>query len=128
MFCDKYYGDYGYYATRYPVEYDFAVKCSYKEAKVALADEHVSSWIKEILTDRIKNDLKDEKEKIESEEQKRVSDKRNLLNEHQNADVCIVNIALAIYNENSKKALCDKLPLDKCFDVAFEIYKKNFTL
>ena len=63
MFVDKYYGDYGYYATRYPVEYDFAVKCSYKEAKVALADEHVSSWIKEILTDRIKNDLKDEKEK-----------------------------------------------------------------
>ena len=63
MFCDKYYGDYGYYATRYPVEYDFAVKCSYKEAKVALADEHVSRWIKEILTDRIKNELKDEKRK-----------------------------------------------------------------
>lgn len=128
MFCDKYYGDYGYYATRFPAEYDFAVKCSYKEAKVALADEHVSRWIKEILTDRIKNDLKDEKEKIESEEQKRVSDKRNFLNAHPNADVCIVNIALAIYNENSKKALCDKLPLKKCLEVAFEIYNKNFAL
>lgn len=126
MFVDKYYGDYGYYATRYPLEYDFAVKCSYKEAKVALTDEHVSSWIKEILADRIKNDLKDEQEKVEAEEQEKASDKRNFLNAYPNADVCIVNIALAIYNENSKKMLCDKLPLEKCFDVAFDIYEKNF--
>lgn len=128
MFCDKYYGDYGYYATRCPVEYDFAVKCSYKEAKVALTDEHVPGWIKEILTDRIENDLKDEKKKMELEEQKRVSDKRDFLNAHPNADVCIVNIALAIYNENSEKMICDKLPLEKCFEVAFEIYNKNFVL
>lgn len=126
MFCDKYYGDYGYYATRYPVEYDFAVKCSYKEAKVALADEHVASWIKEILTDRIKNDLKDEKEKFESEEQKRVSDKCNFLNAHPNADVCIVNIALAIYGENSKRMMCDKISLDTALDEAFEVYKRHF--
>ena len=123
MFVDKYYGDYGYYATRYPLEYDFAVKCSYKEAKVALADEYVSSWIKEILADRIKNDLKDEQEKVEAEEQEKASDKRNFLNAYPNADVCIVNIALAIYNENSKKMLCDKLPLERCFDVAFDIYE-----
>lgn len=126
MFVDKYYGDYGYYATRCPLEYDFAVKCSYKEAKVALADEHVSSWIKEILADRIKNDLKDEQEKMEAEEQEKASGKRNFLNDYPNADVCIVNIALAIYNENSKKMLYDKLPLEKCFDVAFDIYEKNF--
>ena len=126
MSVDKYFGDYGYYATRYPVEYDFAVKCSYKEAKVALADEYVSRWIKEILADRIKNDLKDEKEKMESEEQKRVSDKRNFLNAYPNADICIVNLALAIYGENSKKMACDKIPLEKSIDLAFELYKKKF--
>lgn len=126
MSVDKYFGDYGYYATRYPVEYDFAVKCSYKEAKVALADEYVSRWIKEILADRIKNDLKDEKEKMESEEQKRVSDKRNFLNAHPNANICIVNLALAIYGENSKKMACDKIPLEKSIDLAFELYKEKF--
>lgn len=126
MSVDKYFGDYGYYATRYPVEYDFAVKCSYKEAKVALADEYVSRWIKEILADRIKNDLKDEKEKMELEEQKRVSDKRNFLNAYPNADICIVNLALAIYGENSKKMECDKIPLEKSIDLALELYKKKF--
>lgn len=126
MSVDKYFGDYGYYATRYPVEYDFAVKCSYKEAKVALADEYVSRWIKEILADRIKNDLKDEKEKMESEEQKRVSDKRNFLNAYPNADICIVNLALAIYGENSKKMACDTISLGKSIDLAFELYKKKF--
>lgn len=126
MSVDKYFGDYGYYATRYPVEYDFAVKCSYKEAKVALADKYVSRWIKEILADRIKNDLKDEKEKIESEEQKRVSDKRNFLNAYPNADICIVNLALAIYGENSKKLACDKISLEKSIDLASELYKKKF--
>lgn len=126
MSVDKYFGDYGYYATRYPVEYDFAVKCSYKEAKVALADEYVSRWIKEILADRIKNDLKDEKEKMESEEQKRVSDKRNFLNAYPNADICIVNLALAIYGENSKKLACDKISLEKSIDLASELYKKKF--
>lgn len=126
MSVDKYFGDYGYYATRYPVEYDFAVKCSYKEAKVALADEYVSRWIKEILADRIKNDLKDEKEKMESEEQKRVSEKRNFLNAYPNADICIVNLALAIYGENSKKFACDKISLEKSIDLASELYKKKF--
>lgn len=126
MSVDKYFGDYGYYATRYPVEYDFAVKCSYKEAKVALADEYVSRWIKEILADRIKNDLKDEKEKMESEEQKRVSEKRNFLNAYPNADICIVNLALAIYGENSKKLACDKISLEKSIDLASELYKKKF--
>lgn len=126
MSVDKYFGDYGYYATRYPVEYDFAVKCLYKEAKVALADEYVLRWIKEILADRIKNDLKDEKEKMESEEQKRVSDKRNFLNAYPNADICIVNLALAIYGENSKKMACDKIPLEKSIDLAFELYKEKF--
>lgn len=126
MSVDKYFGDYGYYATRYPIEYDFAVKCSYKEAKVALADEYVSRWIKEILADRIKNDLKDEKEKMESEEQKRVSDKRNFLNAYPNADICIVNLALAIYGENSKKMACDTISLGKSIDLAFELYKKKF--
>lgn len=126
MSVDKYFGDYGYYATRYPVEYDFAVKCSYKEAKVALADEYVSRWIKEILADRIKNDLKDEKEKMESEEQKRVSEKRDFLNAYPNADICIVNLALAIYGENSKKLACDKISLEKSIDLASELYKKKF--
>ena len=126
MFVDKYYGDYGYYATRYPSEYDFAVKCSYKEAKVALADEYVSKWIKEILADRIKNDLKDEKEKMEAEEQGKESNKRNFLNAHPNADICIVSLALAIYGENSERMLCDKISLKKSIDLAFELYKEKF--
>lgn len=126
MFVDKYYGEYGYYATKYPVEYDFAVKCSYKEAKATLSDKYVPSWIKEILSDRIKNDLKDEKEKMELEEQKIVSEKRNFLNAHPNADICIVNLALAIYGENSRKMLCDKIPLGTAIDEAFELYKTHF--
>ena len=63
---------------------------------------------------------------MESEEQKRVSEKRNFLNAYPNADICIVNLALAIYGENSKKLACDKISLEKSIDLASELYKKKF--
>ena len=42
MFCDKYDGDDGCYGMRFPVEFELAVRCLYKEGKGGLADEHES--------------------------------------------------------------------------------------
>ena len=60
------------------------------------------------------------------EDEKKKTEKLKFLQEHPNADTCVTNIALALYNENSKKMACDKLPLEKCFKYAFEIYERNF--
>lgn len=126
MFIDKYYGDYGYYATRYPEEYAFATTCSFEDAISSVKDEYCPSWAKEILSDRIKNEFKGEKERLELEERKKANDKRSFLNAHPNADICIVNLASIIYGENDKKMMCDKITLDTALDEAFELYKRYF--
>lgn len=54
------------------------------------------------------------------------TDKKDFLANRPNSDICIVNLALAIYGENSKKMMCDKISLEKSIDLAFELYKKKF--
>lgn len=116
--------EYGKYAALYPRQYEFVTSCTFGQAKEALADPYCPDWAKDILKQRFSAALAIQKK----DDDKKRAEKLKVFQEHPNADVCIVNIALAIYNENSKKAICDKLTLEECFKVAFEIYNKNFVL
>ena len=114
--------NYERYAQLYPRQYEFATTCTFGQAKEAINDLHCPDWAKDLLKQRFSVEFVIQKK----DDDKKKAAKQKLLQGNSNADVCIVNIALAIYNENSKKMLCDKLPLEKCFDVAFDIYEKNF--
>lgn len=118
--------DYKYekYAELCPRQYEFVMSCNFGQAKEALDDPYCPDWAKDLLKQRFSTALAIQKK----DDDKKKAAKLKVLQEHPNADICIVNIALAIYNENSEKALCDKLSLEKCFKAAFEIYNKNFVL
>lgn len=120
MYVDKYYGEYGYYAVKYPREYEFATTCPFEKAFPAVKDKDCPKWAKEILSDRLATEFKEESEL------KAKSDARDTLTNRPNADICIVNLALAIYGENSKRMMCDKISLDTALDEAFELYKRHF--
>lgn len=114
--------DYKRYAQLHPRQYEFATTCTFGQAKEAINDPYCPDWAKDLLKQRFSVEFAIQKK----DDDKKKAAKQKFLLGHQNADVCIVNIALAIYNENSKKMICDKLPLEKCFDVAFDIYERNF--
>lgn len=114
--------EYEKYAQLCPRQYEFATTCTFGQAKEAINDRYCPDWAKNLLKERFRNAFAIQK----ADDDKKKAAKQELLQGHPNADVCIVNIALAIYGENSKKMMCDKLPLEKCFDVAFEIYERNF--
>lgn len=116
--------EYEKYAQPYPRQYEFVTSCTFGQAKEALSDPSCPEWARDLLEQRFSAALAIQKK----EDDKKKAMKLKVLQEHPNADTCIVNIALTLYNENSKRAICDKLPLEKCFDVAFEIYNKNFVL
>ena len=116
--------DSGYieYAQLHPRQYEFVTTCTFGQAKEALNDPYCPDWAKDMLEQRFASALAIQKK----EDEKKKIEKLKFLQEHPNADTCVTNIALALYNENSKKMACDKLPLEKCFEYAFEIYKRNF--
>lgn len=116
--------DYKYekYAQLYPRQYEFATTCTFGQAKEALNDPYCPDWAMDLLKQRFASALAIQKK----EDEKKKTEKLKFLQEHPNADTCVTNIALALYNENSKKMACDKLPLEKCFKYAFEIYERNF--
>lgn len=118
--------DYKYekYAELYPRQYEFVMSCNFEQAKEAHDDPYCPVWAKDLLKQRFSTALTIQKK----DDDKKKAAKLKVLQEHPNADECIVNIALALYNENSKKMICDKLPLEKCLEIAFEIYNKNFVL
>lgn len=116
--------EYGKYAKLYPRQYEFVMSCNFGQAKEALADPYCPDWAKDMLKQRFNTALAIQKK----DDDKKKAAKLKVLQEHPNADVCTVNIALALYNENSKRAICDKLSLEECFKIAFEIYNKNFVL
>lgn len=121
MFVDS---KYNMYANTQPRQYEFVMSCNFGQAIEAVNDPHCPVWAKELLGERFKSAFEIQKK----DDDKKKAAKLKVLQEHPNADVCTVNIALALYNENSKKAICDKLTLEECFKVAFEIYNKNFVL
>lgn len=112
------------YAQLCPRQYDFVTSCTFGQAKEALNDPYCPAWAKDMLKQRFSVEFTIQRK----DDEKKKAAKLKALHEHPNADACIVNIALTLYNENSKMAICDKLPLEKCFDVAFEIYNRNFVL
>lgn len=114
--------DYIEYAQLKPRQYEFVTTCTFGQAKEALNDPYCPNWAKDMLKQRFSFELEVQKK----DDEKKKMAKLKVLQEHPNADACIVNIALALYNENSKKMVCDKLPLEKCFEYAFDIYERNF--
>lgn len=126
MSIDKYYDDYTYYAMEYPEEYKFATTCLFKDAIRAVEDVHCPQWAYNILQDRIKTEFAEENKIMIEKKLKAETDKKDFLTTHPNSDICIINLALAIYGENSKKMMCDKISLEKSIDYALELYKKKF--
>lgn len=126
MPIDKYYEDYTYYAMQYPEEYKFATACLFEDAIRAVEDVRCPKWAYNILQDRIKTEFAEENKIRVEKKLKAESDNKDILKNRPNADICIVNLALAIYGENSKKMMCDKISLEKSIDLAFELYKKKF--
>lgn len=120
MFIDKYYDNYSYYATQYPDEYRFVTTCAFNDAVRTANDARCPKWQYDILLDRIKTEFTEEDKVMEE------TNKKDFLANHPNADICIVNLALAIYGENSKKKIYDRIPLENSIDLAFELYKKKF--
>ena len=116
--------DSGYieHAQLHPRQYEFVTTCTFGQAKKALNDPYCPDWARDLLKQRFASALAIQKK----EDEKKKTEKLKFLQEHPNADTCVTNIALALYNENSKKMSCDKLPLEKCFKYAFEIYERNF--
>lgn len=110
------------YAQLHPRQYEFATTCTFGQAREALNDPYCPDWAKDLLKQRFSFEFEVQKK----DDEKKKMAKLKVLQEHPNADACIVNIALALYNENSKKMICDKLPLEKCFEYAFDIYERSF--
>ena len=119
MFVDS---KYDIYAKSQPRQYEFAMSCNFGQAKEAVNDTDCPRWAKELLKERFKSAFAIQRK----DDEKKKAAKLKVLQEHPNADTCVTNIALALYNENSKKMVCDKLPIEKCFEYAFEIYERNF--
>ena len=116
--------DYKYekYAELYPRQYEFIMSCNFGQAREAVNDPDCPGWSKELLEERFKSAFEVQKKN----DDKKKAGKLRFLQEHPNADICIVNLALAIYGENSKKMSCEKISLEKSIDLAFELYKKKF--
>lgn len=114
--------NYEKYAQLCPKQYEFAMTCTFGQAKEAINDSYCPSWAKELLKERFRSAFAIQRA---DDEKKRVA-KMNFLKEHPNADICIVNLALAIYKENDKKMSCDKISLNTAIDEAFDLYNKHF--
>lgn len=119
MFVDS---KYNMYANTQPRQYEFIMSCNFGQAIEAVNDQDCPGWAKELLEERFKSAFEIQKKN----DDKKKAEALKFLQEHPNADICIVNLALAIYGENSKKMACDKIPLEKSIDLAFELYKKKF--
>lgn len=100
--------EYGKHAQLHPRQYEFATTCNFGQAKEALNDPYCPDWAKNLLKQRFSFEFEVQKK----DDDKKKAKKQKLLQSHPNADMCI--------------AICDKLPLEKCFDIAFDIYEKNF--
>lgn len=116
--------DYKYekYAELYPRQYEFIMSCNFGQAREAVNDPDCPGWAKELLEERFKSAFEIQKKN----DDKKKAEALKFLQEHLNADICIVNLALAIYGENSKRMMCDKISLDTALDEAFELYKRHF--
>lgn len=126
MFIDKYYADYAYFAKEYPEQYKFATTCLFKDAIHAVENVDCPKWAYNILQDRIKTEFAKENKIMIEKKLKAEANKKDFLANRPNSDICIVNLALAIYGENSKKMMCDKISLEESIDLAFKLYKKKF--
>lgn len=116
--------DYKYekYAQLHPRQYEFAMSCNFGQAIKAVNDPDCPVWAKELLGERFKSAFEIQKKN----DDKKKAEELKFLQEHSSADICIVNLALAIYGENSKKMACEKISLDTALDEAFELYKRHF--
>lgn len=119
MFVDS---KYDMYAETQPRQYEFVMSCNFGQAIEAVNDPDCPGWAKELLEKRFKSAFEIQKKN----DDKKKAEELKFLQEHPNADICIVNLALAIYGENSKKMACDKISLGKSIDLAFELYKEKF--
>lgn len=109
-------------AQLYPRQYEFAMSCNFEQAREAVNDPDCPVWAKELLEERFKFVFEIQKKNDDKKKAKELK----FLQEHSNADICIVNLALAIYGENSKRMMCDKISLDTALDEALEVYKRHF--
>lgn len=119
MFVDS---KYDMYAKTQPRQYEFAMSCNFGQAREAVNDPCCPKWAKELLEERFKSAFEIQKK----DDDKKKAAKLKFLQGYPNADICIVNLALAIYGENSKKMMCDKISIDTALDEAFELYKRHF--